>query len=90
MTKWKKLSITSKGSFLVMILLTYIYSRMFIEDGKLDFTDRIFLLLVIIVFAFVGIISSINLTSQNGKKLTTRTVIGAVVTFCFLFCTDCL
>lgn len=81
MRKWKKLSIFSKFLFIVMILLIYIYSRLFIENGKLDFNDRIFFLLVIVVFAFVGIVSSINLTSENGKKITTGSVVSAIVIF---------
>ncbi len=81
MRKWKKLSIGSKVLFIVMIVLIYIYSRLFIENGKLDFNDRIFFVGVLVVFTFIGVVSSLNLTTQNGKKITLGSVIGAIVIY---------
>ncbi|WP_377891776.1 hypothetical protein [Alkalihalobacillus sp. R86527] len=78
---WKKISLASKIFFVVTIGIVFIYSKLFIENGRLDFNDRIFLLMVIVVFIFVGVISSINLTSQHGKNITFRSVIGGIVIF---------
>ncbi len=78
---WKNLSKASTILFISTLVVIFIYSQLFIKNGVLDFNDKIFFGGVIVVFLFVGIISSVNLTSQNGKKITFRSVIGAIVLF---------
>ena len=76
---WKTISKLSTILWITGISFMLIYTVLFIENGKVDATDKKVILGVIIVMLFVAVVSSINLTSDGGKKITVKTVIGAII-----------
>lgn len=77
--KWKKVSRLSTVLWIAGITFTMIYLPLFVENGKLDTIDKRIILGVIIVMIFVAVVSSINLTSDGGKKITKKSVVGALI-----------
>ncbi len=76
---WKTISRLSTILWIAGISFMLIYAVLFIENGKVDSTDKKVILGVTVVMLFVAVVSSINLTSDGGKKITVKTVIGAII-----------
>lgn len=77
--KWKKVSRLSTILWIVSLVFIFAYPPMFMEDGIVDSNDRTVIIFALIIMAFVGVVSSINLTTDSGKKITVKTVIGAII-----------
>ena len=59
----------------------FIYGAVFIEDGKVDSTDEKVMIGVVVVMLFVIAVSFINSSTDGGKNITMKTVIGAILIF---------
>ncbi|MCA0989593.1 hypothetical protein [Guptibacillus algicola] len=81
---WKKLSRTTTILIILAFVVIFVYSQLFIENGKLDNNDKMFFVGIIIVFAFGGIVSSVNLISENGKNVTVKTIVWGAILFILL------
>ncbi|WP_377891765.1 hypothetical protein [Alkalihalobacillus sp. R86527] len=77
--KWKKASKLSTVLWIVSIVFIFAYPPLFMKDGIVDSNDRIVFIFALIIMAYVGVVSSINLTSDSGKKITVKSVIGAIL-----------
>ena len=76
---WKTISKLSTILWIGGISFMLIYGALFIENGKVDSTDKKVMVGVLVVMLFVAVVSSIDLTSDGGKKITVKTVIGAII-----------
>ncbi|WP_377891769.1 hypothetical protein [Alkalihalobacillus sp. R86527] len=77
--KWKGISRLSKILWISTIAFMLIYTAIFIENGKVDSTDKFVILVAAAVMIFVVVVSSVNLTSDGGKNITAKTVASAIV-----------
>ncbi|WP_377891763.1 hypothetical protein [Alkalihalobacillus sp. R86527] len=81
---WKKVSIAANILMLVAIVGLFVYDQLFIENGKLDGNDKIFIIGILAVSAFCGAVFYINFINKNGKKVTARTIVTGTVMFLLL------